>query len=207
MKAIWTLIFFSLLLASCSQKEAVPFKVEGTETGTWKMIFDLVDSEGKTITTLDTSKYASIDLNNQKLGYFAVFMIADTQGMFAIDVDEKILFEVYNRDVGVPYPDELIEGKIRIVDKDDRVGFANEFGQVVIEPQFEVATSFNKGKAIIGQECRKVPWHADDGEKGDCTHYSVECKEYGYIDTNGDIKKIGQYTFDEIQEEINWTLE
>jgi len=207
MKAIGTIIFFSLLLASCGQKEAVPFKVEGRETGTWKMIFDLVDSEGKIITTLDTSKYASIDLNNQELGYFAVFMIADTQGMFAIDVDEKILFEVYNRDVGVPYPDELIEDKIRIVDKDDRVGFANEFGQVVIKPQFEVATSFNKGKAIIGQQCRKVPWHTDDGEKGDCIHYSIECQEYGYIDTNGDIKKIGQYTFDEIQEEINWTLE
>lgn len=207
MKAIWTIIFFSLFLTSFGQKEAVPFRVEERETGTWKMIFDIVDSKGHIIRTLDTSKYASINLNNQKLGYFAVFMIADTSGMFAIDVDEKILFEVYNRDVGVPYPDELIEDKIRIVDNDDRIGFANEFGQVVIEPQFEVATSFNKGKAIIGRECRKIPWHTDDEEKGDCIHYSIECKEYGYIDTNGAIKKIGQYTFDEIQEEINWTLE
>jgi predicted Rdx family selenoprotein len=207
MKAIGTIIFFSLFLTSFGQKEAVPFKVEGRETGTWKMIFDLVDSKSQIITTLDTTKYASIDLNNQKLGYFAVFMIADTTGMFAIDVDEKILFEVYNRDVGVPYPDELIEGKIRIVDNDDRIGFANEFGQVVIEPQFEVATTFNKGKAIIGKECIKVPWHTEDGQADDCIRYSIECEKFGYIDANGQIKKIGDYTFDEIQEEINWTPE
>lgn len=206
MKAIGTIIFLSLFLTSFGQKEAVPFKVEVRETGTWKMIFELVDTNGEVIKTLDTSRYASIQLNYQDYGYFAVFIMADTQGMFAIDVDENILFEVFNQEVGVPYPDELMEGKIRIVDNDDRVGFANEFGQVVIEPQFEVATSFNKGKAIIGRECRKIPWHNDDDEKGDCTHYSIECKEYGYIDSKGDIKKIGQYTFDQIQEEIEWEI-
>jgi len=207
MKAFWTIIFLSLFWTSFGQKEALSFRVEERETGTWKMIFDIVDSKGHKIKTLDTSKYASINLNNQKLGYFAVFMIADTPGIFAIDIDEKILFEVYNREVGVPYPDELSEDKIRIVDNDDRVGFANEFGQVVIEPQFEVATSFNKAKAIIGRKCRKIPWHTDDGEKGDCIHNSIECKEYGYIDKDGAIKKIGQFTFDEIQKEINWTPE
>ena len=206
MKAIGTIIFFSLFLTSFGQNEAEPFKVEVRETGTWKMIFDLVDSNGEVIKTLDTSKYASIQLNNQDYGYFAVFMMTDTQGMFAIDVDENILFEVYNRDVGVPDPDELCEDKIRVIDRGGRIGFADQFGHIVIEPQYEVATSFNEGKAIIGQDCRKIPWHTDDGEESECTHYSIECKEYGYIDTNGNIKKIGQYTFDQIQEEIGWEI-
>ena len=167
-------------------------------------VFQVLDEKGNLIKELDTSKYI-ICFDENKLGYFSIFAIKNKRGWIAIDSQEKQLFEVYNTSIGEPSPDYLIDGKIRIVDEDGKIGFADDKGKVIIKPQFEEASSFYKGKAIIGKTCEKVPWNIqEEFNHSDCQHYSIECKEYGYIDEKGKIMFMGNYTFEEIAEKINW---
>lgn len=58
----------------------------------------------------------------------------------------KELFEVYNVDNG---PDYVSDGLFRIVGKDDKVGFADTCGAVVIPPVFSYATPFLNGVAKV----------------------------------------------------------
>ncbi|WLD23485.1 WG repeat-containing protein [Flavobacterium dauae] len=178
------------------------FKVVETEAENWQSIYSLVDEYGKTLKVLDTAKY-SISMNDDSLGYFAVFGKKDQPGWSAIDVNENVLFQVFNTSFGEPSPDYLIEGKIRIINNEDKIGFANEKGEIIIAPQFEIATSFYNGKAIIGEKCKKNAWGGHKNET-DCHHYSITCEYQGYINEKGTILKLGNYTFEEIKEEIKW---
>jgi len=164
----------------------------------------MVDEEGKTIKVLDTAKY-SISFNDESYRYFAVFGIKGEKEWCAIDSNEKILFKVYNTSFGEPSPDEIIDNKIRIVDKNNKIGFADYKGTIIIKPQFEIATSFYEGKAIIGEICDKVPWELPEEQShSDCHHYSIVCKKHGFINNKGKIIELGNYTFEEIQKKINW---
>jgi hypothetical protein len=180
------------------------FKVETRDTANWKHIYSLVDEQGKIIRQLDTAKYY-VSFGGSQYGYFAIFGKKGSPGWTAIDADEKELFNVYNTSSGEPTPDDLIENKIRIVDGKNRIGFANNKGEVIIKPQFEIATSFHNGKAIIGQACKEEPWdkHA---KESDCHHYSIICKKHGYINEKGRVLKIGNYSFDQIIKEIDWKM-
>ena len=180
------------------------FRVEVKETGTWRDLYCLVDEQGKIIRKLDTSMYY-MTFNDDRYGYFAVFSKKGSSGWTAIDANEKELFKVYNTSFGEPSPDYLIENKIRIVDRNDKVGFANNKGEIIIKPQFESATSFYKGKAIIGQSCKKVPWDAHAKET-DCHHYSIVCQQHGYINGKGVVLKIGNYSFDQLMKETGWKM-
>ena len=124
------------------------------------------------------------------------------KGWAAIDAKEKILFNVYNASNGEPNPDILVEGKIRIVNSDNLIGFANSNGQVVIKPQFESVSTFYKGKAIIGKNCKEVPWDKHESENG-CHHYLIVCRKHGYINTKGVVIKLGNFTFEKIMKEID----
>ncbi len=67
----------------------------------------------------------------------------------AINRQLEQLFEVYIMDNG---PDYVSEGLFRIV-KDDKIGFADETGKIVIEPQYKCAFAFEDGKAQVAFEC------------------------------------------------------
>lgn len=195
------LVLLSLLFLNILSSQT-KFKVVETETETWKSIYSLVDESEKVITVLDSSKYQMcFNINNYR--YFAVFAIKDKPGWTAIDANENILFEVYNTSIGEPTPDYLIENKIRIIDSDKKIGFANEKGVIIIKPQFEIATSFHNGKAIIGEKCKKTPWN-EHAKEEDCHHYSIICGSHGYINEKGKIIKLGEFQFDEIMKEIDW---
>lgn len=195
-----TIILFVLFYSFCyGQKK---FKVEVKERESWKQTFSLVDEQGKFIQQLDTAKYY-ISLNNRQYGYFAIFGIKNQPGWTAINAEEKILFKVYNTSSGEPTPDGLNENKIRIVDEKNRIGFANSKGEIIIKPQFEIASSFHNGMAIIGTSCRTEPWSKHANESG-CNHYSIICKNHGYINEKGVVIKLGNYSFDQIAKEINW---
>jgi len=199
MKQILILItFFTCIIINAQTK----FKVEEKPTKNWKHIYTLVNEHNQTIRILDSAKY-TLSFNGEEYGYFAVFGKKGNPNWVAIDADENLLFEVYNTSIGEPSPDYLIENKIRIVNAEDKIGFADEKGRIIIEPQFEIATSFHNGKAIIGEQCKKVPWGGHENEEG-CTHYSIECEKQGYITEKGEIIKLGNYTFEEIMQEINW---
>lgn len=196
---ILTILIF---LFVCNTYGQTKFKVVVTETGTWRELYSLVDENGKTIRKLDTSKYY-VCFTSESYGYFAIFGMKGFKGWAAIDANEKILFDVYNTSFGEPTPDYLIEDKIRIVDSNNLIGFANTQGQVIIKPQFEIATSFHNGKAIIGQTCKKVPW-GEHTKESDCHHYSIICQRHGYISEKGVTLKIGELTFEQIMKEIGW---
>ncbi len=167
-------------------------------------MYSLVDEQGKLIRQLDTSKYY-VSFNNGQFGYFAVFGKKESSGWTAIDANENELFKVYNTSFGEPSPDDLIENKIRIVDENGKIGFANNKGEIIIKPQFEIATSFHNGKAIIGEICKKVPWD-EHAKETDCHHYSIECKTHGFINEKGIVIKKGEYSFEQIMKEIDWKI-
>ncbi len=199
---------FCILLFACTTYGQKKFKVVVQETGSWQEIFSLVDENGKVIRRLDTSKYF-VCFSSEKFLHFAIFGmragIDKSPGWAAINAEENILFRVYNTSFGEPSPDYLVENKIRIVDNNNLIGYADNKGKIIIQPQFAVATAFHNGKAIIGNTCRKIPWNAHSNES-DCQHYSIICDEYGYINTKGTILKFGTYSFDDIMNEIKWKM-
>ena len=199
MKYFFLLVFITFFLNASGQKK---FKIKVEETANWRSIYYIVDEKGENIKKLDTAKYY-ISFSADKYQYFAIFGVKGESGWTAIDINEKILFKVYNTSFGEPSPDELIENKIRIIDEDNKIGFADSKGTIIIKPRFEIATTFHQGKAIIGENCDKIPWDAHTKE-GDCHHYSILCKKHGYINSNGDILQIGNFSFEEIQKKIKW---
>ena len=198
MKLIFIILSFVFLSNLNAQNK---FKVEQKETETWRSLYSINDEKDNLIKQLDSSKYL-VSFNDNNLRYFAIFLIKGHRGWSAIDSNEKILFEVYNQGNEIN-PDYLVENKIRIVDENQKIGFANEKGQIIIKPQFEIVTSFHNGKAIIGQSCDKIPWD-EHAKEDDCHHYSIVCKKYGYINELGEIVESGYSTFEEIQNKINW---
>lgn len=199
MKYCFLLILLSFFSTATGQKK---FKIKVEETSNWRSIYYIVDEKGETIKKLDSAKY-SFSSNGDKYQSFAVFHKKGESGWCAIDINEKILFKVYNTSFGEPSPDELIENKIRIIDENNKIGFADNNGKIIIKPQFEIVTTFHKGKAIIGESCDKIPWD-EHAKEEDCHHYSIVCKKHGYINQNGEILQIGNFSFEEIQKKIKW---
>lgn len=197
-------IYLLTLLISTNIFGQTKFKIKEVQSKNWRGIYSLINEKGEIIRTLDTSKYI-ISFNDDKFRYFAVFSIKDESGWCAIDSNENILFKVYNTSFGEPSPDEISDNKIRIVDGNNKIGFADYKGNIIIKPQFEIASSFHKGNAIIGENCEKIPWELPKEENhSDCHHYYIECKRHGYINEKGEILEIGNYKFDEIQKKIKW---
>lgn len=199
-KTILTIFLLLTFTISYGQKK---FKVVEKQSKTWNRIYYLVDIDGKTIRKLDTSKYNTC-FNFDSYGYFAIFGKKNYKGWAAIDANENVLFNVYNTSFGEPTPDYIVENKIRIVDSANLIGFANSKGRIIIKPKYEIATSFHKGKAIIGLSCTKKLWGEGHLKDYDCHHYTIICKKHGFINTKGEIKKIGNYSFEQIAKEINW---
>lgn len=197
-------LFLLFLIVNLSVEAQTKFKLVAKETDTWRSIYSLVDENNKTLRVLDSAKHY-MPLSGFEFGYFVVIAKKGSKnhGWPAIDANENILFYVYNTSIGEPSPDYLIENKIRIIDENEKIGFANEKGEIIIKPQFEIVTSFHNGYAIIAEKCKKIPWGNHEHNNG-CNHYSIECERHGYIDKKGKIIKLGNFTFEQIMEEIKW---
>jgi len=169
-------------------------------TDTHKFGYVIINQSGDTVMRLDTAKYYTCF--GDTIQYFAIVGLKNKKGWWAIDRNENLLFEVYNTSYGEPSPDELTNGMIRIVDKKGKIGFANFKGKIVIKPQFEAATTFYKGKAIVGRQCKQVLWccKGDNADK----HYLTKCTQTGYIDKKGQVKEMGDYTLEQMQKKLNW---
>jgi hypothetical protein len=193
-------IFF--ILVSCSGKMVAKnnkFIVDNI-TANGATYYFLLNDNQDTVLRLDPEKYFACF--SDTVENFLVVAPRNRKGWWAIDLKEKFLFQVYNTSPEEPSPDELNEGKIRIVDSTGKIGFANDKGEIIIEPQFEMVTSFSNGKAIIGQNCKKVPW--EEHQDGADDHYSIICAKNGYINEQGEIMELGYFTFEEIVKKINW---
>lgn len=197
---LFILSFFSIK-SFCQKK----FKVKIEEKYETVNQYYLVDENEHVLRELDTSRYF-VFLAENSLKHFAVFGIKGEKGWSAIDLNENILFKVYNSVNGEPSPDGLSENKIRIIDENNKIGFANDKGEIIIKPQFDIVTSFKNNKAIFGKKCRKEYWEKEPHEGG-CNHFSITCSQHGVINEKGEILKFGDYTFEDIAKEFNWQNE
>ena len=103
--------------------------------------------------------------------HYAVVYKPD-RGLIAINRDEKELFNVFAVDNG---PDYIREGLFRIIN-DNKIGFANESGEIVIEPQFDYVTAFSDGLAAFCVKCR----FEKEGE-----YKSVSGGLWGFVNAEG----------------------
>lgn len=72
-------------------------------------------------------------------------------GFVAIDRQENVLYEVFFFDNGPDYPSD---GLFRIVEN-NKIGYADSLtGLVVIKPQFDCASPFEKGVAKVSNDCK-----------------------------------------------------
>ena len=198
MKFIFSLILFLIFQNSFSQKK---FQIIYLDNDYSTSV--IADKNRKLIKKLGSSIYG-INYRPETLGYFSIFSLKDdNSGWTAIDINENRLFNVLNTEYGTPSPDDIIENRIRIVDKSGKIGFANKYGKIIIPPKFEQVSSFHNGKAIIGEKCKMIPW-LEHPKETDCHHYSIKCENQGYINKKGEIIELGKFTFEEIANKINW---
>ena len=94
-------------------------------------------------------------------------------GFLALAPDGTPLFSVYPFDNGPDYPSE---GLLRIVG-DGRIGFADEQGNIVIEPRFTAVRPFRGGLAAYCDGCALV----EEGE-----HRAWRGGRWGFVDMRGD---------------------
>jgi len=71
------------------------------------------------------------------------------KGFIGIDIQGNELFEIFAFENG---PDYIEDGLFRIV-KDSLIGYADELGTIVIEPQYMCAWPFENGKAQVSKNC------------------------------------------------------
>ncbi|MFT5819651.1 MAG: hypothetical protein ACI8ZM_000876 [Crocinitomix sp.] len=103
---------------------------------------------------------------------FAIVMNQDYDWI-GIDKAENKLFEIFVFEQG---PDYIKDGLFRIV-ADDKIGYANEQGEIVIPPIYSCAVPFENGKAIVAFDCSTI--------QNDPEHWSWDSDEWFYIDKLG----------------------
>lgn len=165
--------FLFLLMASgmfaCSGKAEDDYLYLVTDPNDLES-YGYANAKGEII--IPTGKYGVCYTDTLKS--FAV-VLKDRAGFLGIDRNEKVLFEVYPFGNGPDYPQE---GLFRIIE-DDKIGYANMDGEIVIKPQYDCAYSFENGKAKVSLNCSELL---------DREHIVWDAKEWFYIDHTG--KKI-----------------
>jgi hypothetical protein len=126
-----------------------------------------VDSKGDTVIPFGEYYYCYTDT----LRNFAV-VLKNKGGLAAIDKNDKELFEVFWYDNG---PDHIADGLFRII-KNGKIGYANNIGIIVIEPQFYCAFPFEDGRAKVSLDCNST----SDGD-----HSKWESDKWFYINKEG----------------------
>lgn len=108
-----------------------------------------IDHKGDTIIPLGKYMYCFTDTFRT----YAIVLI-EPKGFFAIDRNEKVMFEVYNYDNG---PDYVEEGTFRMIEN-GKIGFADAAtGKILIKPIYECAYPFENGKAKVSVKCKQTP--------------------------------------------------
>ena len=199
-KIYLSIVLLFITVSAFAQKPKDYLIYHEDTTGKQRYGFVFTNVAGDAVLRLDTAQYYFCTTDT--MYYFAVVGLTHKRGWWAIDRDEKILFQVYNTSYGEPSPDEVTDGMIRITDDSGRIGFANSRGEIVIKPAFEVASEFYHGHAIIGKKCKKVLWCCE-GENED-KHYCNDCSLTGYINKKGQILEMGKLTLEQMAKKLKW---
>lgn len=130
-----------------------------------------VNSKGEVV--IPAGKYD--DIFTKEFDKIAFVVIKGKTGVYAIDRKEKVLFQVYNPEY---FPDEVSNGLFRIIEN-DKIGFANMDGQIIIKPQFQFVYPFTaNGFAIF---CENGTWSMLNNE------IPVITGKWGVINKKGEI--------------------
>jgi hypothetical protein len=148
-----------------------------SETDYWLLVqdtlatgdFGYINQQGDTV--IPMGKYIMCFTDTFKT--YAIVSKAG-EGLVAIDRNEHVKFNVFPFDNG---PDYMSEGLFRIVEN-EKIGYADEAGNVVIKPAYECAYPFENGKAQVAINCRTT----SDGE-----HSTWESNQWLEIDKQGRI--------------------
>ena len=128
-----------------------------------------VNSEGKTI--IESEKYLMCFTDTFKT--YAIVLHQD-KGFIAINRSVETLYNIFVYDNGPDYPED---GLFRII-KDEKIGYADFLtGEILIEPIYQAAYSFENGKAKVALVAEKI----QDGE-----HYTWESKNWIFINKTGE---------------------
>ncbi|MFK7926464.1 MAG: WG repeat-containing protein [Bacteroidia bacterium] len=161
-------ILLIFLLISCSPKqEKYLIKVSGIENNETSESSGYINLKGDTV--IPIGYYISCLTDTIKhIGY----VVTEEHRFMAINQNGEQLFEVYQYDNG---PDYLSDGLFRIIEN-NKIGYADKWGEIIIEPQFECATPFENGESKVAYECQLIA----DGE-----HSLMESDNWIYIDKKG----------------------
>lgn len=136
------LLFFSVIivLSACNQQKNCLIL---TEDADFRQGY--LNQNGDTVIPFGKYKMCFTDT----IKTFGI-VLDEASNFAAIDKNENVLFEVFKYDNG---PDYFSEGLLRIV-KNGKIGYANEQGKIVIEPQYNCAWPFANGKASVSNNCK-----------------------------------------------------
>uniref|UniRef100_UPI00404781A6 WG repeat-containing protein n=1 Tax=Roseivirga sp. TaxID=1964215 RepID=UPI00404781A6 len=137
-----------------------------------------LNSQGDTIIPFGKYRYFGTDTLRHYANVIMYQKDSSYNGTIGIDQNEKVLFDLVIIDNG---PDYFNEGLTRVL-RNGKMGFANQYGEIVIPCRYDFANWFDNGKA-------KVTFDAVKSSDLD-EHYSVESDEWFWIDKNG--KKLTQ---------------
>jgi hypothetical protein len=127
-----------------------------------------MNSAGDTIIPIGKYSYCFTDVFDK----IAIVGIKNQAGFYAIDRTEKVLFQVHGYDNG---PDYVKDGLFRII-KNNKTGYSNMNGEIVIQPKFDEALPFKNGYAVI---CIGGKQQKED------EHKKRVGGKWGYINTSG----------------------
>jgi len=105
---------------------------------------------------------------------FGIVLTAAEENPELIGINQRgqRLYEIYWYDNG---PDYLKEGRFRIL-RNGKIGFADAFGRIAIEPQFACAYPFSGGKAKVALDCTS---------RKELEHTAMESEGWFYVDKEG----------------------
>ena len=160
---LWIFLLFLILSFSIreswAQEKLVPFE-KGGKWG-YKNSHDKVVIEPQFIIAQDFTPEG-------------IAAVVNTQGWAYINQKGEIIIRPFLFDNG---PDPFEEGLARFT-TNNKFGFFNRAGKVVIGPQFDYAAPFHEGLAVICEGCKE----ATEGE-----HRFMRGGKWGFIDTSGKI--------------------
>lgn len=164
----WVGLLLICLVVSCStRKETSLIKVNGIGNDEISEKSGYINLKGDTVIPIGYYLNCLTD-TIKHIG----FVLTEAHQFVAINQNGEQLFEVYTYDNG---PDYISDGLFRII-KNNKIGYADKWGKIIIKPQFECTTPFENGEAKVAYKCQLI----EDGE-----HSIMESDHWIYIDKKG----------------------
>lgn len=143
-KLLYPLIISTLLIACHANKNSYLVKVSQNAMDEIGDPIGYMNSRGDTIIPIGTYSFWGADT----ISDYGV-VIGKSGKLLGIDNKGRELFEIFFYDNG---PDYLADGLFRII-KNEKIGYANAKGEIIIEPRFDCALPFEEGLAKVSDNC------------------------------------------------------